>query len=75
MWTRWTMANNRLWLKDTETGDKVFLAKAYDGWSLCDAEPIDRFLRDHDMCGATGGKSSLVLEFEEEWPDEVEGEE
>lgn len=62
------MANNRLYIEDTETGHAVLLAKGWgDGWSVwAEEDVLVRFLNVHDCDGARGGKSSLRLVTEDD---------
>lgn len=61
------MANNRLYIKDPETGSRMMIAKsAGSGWYVCHGEIDEWFnLKDveasYDMCP---GKTTLVLESE-----------
>lgn len=67
------MANNRLFIECTQTGDRVMLAKGYGAWEARDSyEPaVQDFLRQHDGAGAQGERTTLRLV--DEWPldDEV----
>lgn len=68
------MANNRLYLKDTETGEQILVAKSFgDGWTWrASANELIQWLRERDM-GASYGitddqPTRLKLETEnEQW--------
>lgn len=49
------MANNRLYLEDTETGDRILLAKGWGFWQWHpDAEDLTEWLRNRDIASACG---------------------
>jgi hypothetical protein len=63
------MANNRLYIEDTENGDIIMVAKSFgDGWSWrADADAINSWLNalnfgPRDM-GASFGRSPSCLRF------------
>jgi hypothetical protein len=59
------MANNRLYLIDGRTGDKLFIGKGFAQWSLrVDTTLLASFLENHDFEGAQGAKSDLILKTE-----------
>lgn len=60
------MANNRLWLKNTKTGESFLLAKGFGlGWckpaseGFCDS--LFEWLRDNDVTGGFGVASATEL--------------
>jgi hypothetical protein len=59
------MANNRLYLLDTETGERLLVAKGWGFWAWReDAEKMTEWLRDRDIgsaCGPDGHGTKLVL--------------
>lgn len=65
------MANNRLYLRDTETGDEIVLAKGYAGsagWTLRGGDSLVDWLDEHDVNASLGmGPTRLVL-FDENHP-------
>jgi hypothetical protein len=65
------MANNRLYLRDTETGEEILLAKGYAGshcWTLRDGtDPLAAWLEEHDFSAANGGYTRLVV-YDENHP-------
>jgi hypothetical protein len=62
------MANNRMYLVDTRTGDAIYFAKGFGDWTLVtDEKLLAAFLSDHDYEGAQGSESSsLILKCEGE---------
>ncbi len=65
------MANNRLWIKNTETGEKLLLAKSFGhGWKLWDdAKGLAEWLDTADFGASFGNCSApsvLVLVTENE---------
>jgi hypothetical protein len=62
------MANNRMYLVDTRTGDAIYFAKGFGDWTLMpDEKLLAAFLSDHDYEGAQGSESSsLILKCEGE---------
>lgn len=65
------MANNRLYLRDTETGEEILLAKGYagsGGWSLRkEVEKLEDWLDQHDFDASLGGNTRLVV-YDENHP-------
>lgn len=66
------MANNRLYIRDTETGEEIMLAKGYAGsvgWGLwAQAEQLREWLDEHDFDASVGlGATRLVL-YDENHP-------
>lgn len=59
------MANNRLYLEDTETGERLLVAKGWGNWEWReDAEVITTWLRNRDIgsaCGPDGSPTALRL--------------
>lgn len=62
------MANNRLWIKDKKTGDKIMLAKYYPsgGW-YCKVtiEEIDKFFESHHPQSGFGNEITVEPEVKE----------
>jgi len=65
------MANNRLYLRDTETGEEILLAKGYagsGGWTLRnETESLCKWLDEHDFDSSIGGHTKLVV-YDENHP-------
>lgn len=65
------MANNRLYLRDTETGEEIILAKGYagsGGWTLrSETDSLCKWLDEHDFDSSTGGVTKLVV-YDENHP-------
>lgn len=64
------MANNRLYIENTETKEKILLAKSFGQWSLrVTAEELDGWLSGQEagerVC-IQGGKTKLRLVTEDE---------
>lgn len=67
--------SERLYLVDVDEygrgGEYVLLAKGMGNWRLweeCEGlENLRKFLEEHDISGACGGKSTLRLMDESEW--------
>lgn len=69
------MANNRLYIHNTETGETLMIAKSFsDGWELrCTKKAIQSFLqRDDWKSSCSGGPSNFVLATEADLPDGAE---
>jgi len=67
------MANNRLYIVDTETGDKCFLSKGLAfGWDGLDKDfqkRLDKWLYNKDIAASAGyAPTKLVLKTENEMP-------
>jgi hypothetical protein len=65
------MANNRLYLRDTETGEEIVLAKGYagsGGWTLrSETDSLCKWLDEHDFGSSIGGHTKLVV-YDENHP-------
>ena len=72
------MANNRLYLVDTETGESIMLAKGFGfGWSWrVDNEKIENWIVDKDILASCGPEhptnlrlmnESEEMEFRKNW--------
>lgn len=65
------MANNRLYLRDSETGEEILLAKGYagsGGWTLRrDVQKLEEWLDEHDFDSSLGGYTGLVV-YDENHP-------
>jgi hypothetical protein len=62
------MANNRLYIVDTETGDKFLLCKSFGQWTMHpSSDEFDNWLKDRDIASTTGTEpTKLVLKTENE---------
>lgn len=60
------MANNRLYILDTETGEKFYLAKGYTYWQLRPKiiNKLNQWLKERDVESACGSITKLKLQTE-----------
>ncbi len=62
------MANNRLYLIDTETNEKILLCKSFGQWFLYPTEEVlNNWLKDRDIASTTDKyPTKLILKIENE---------
>lgn len=66
------MANNRLYIRDTETGEEIMLAKGYAGsvgWGMwAQAEQLREWLDEHDFDASVGHGATRLVLYDENHP-------
>ena len=60
------MANNRLYIRDSETGDHILLAKSFGhGWDVrLEEESLGRWLQQRDIEASYGNTGDLPTKLE-----------